>query len=144
MSKIFVPIDSSNLSEVIPEGDDIKYSTFCNVKAVAGNTTIKWKSYVLATKSGIALQTKLEPSKEKGKYIRYKARKKKMGLIAQFIPWEEFGTDINKPPRFGKNRLVHILNANAGALKRIYVNYKDTRGIEFGHFCRDLWLDKFV
>ena len=144
MSNIFVPIDSSNLSELIPEGDDIKYSTFCNVKAIAGNVTIKWKSYVLATKSGIAIQNKLEPSKEKGKYIKYKARKKKDGLIAQFIPWEDFGTDINKPPRFAKNRIQRTLNADGGVLKRIYLNFKDTRGSEFGHFCRDLWLDRFM
>ncbi len=144
MSNIYVPIDSSNLSEVIPGGDDILYSTLCNVKAVAYKVKIKWRSHVLATKSGIALQNKLEPKKEKGKYMKYKARKKKLGLIAEFHPWEEFGRDINKPPRFTKNSIVYTLNADAGKLKRIYIFYKDRDGQLFGHFCRDLWLDKLV
>lgn len=144
MSNILIPINSSSLSELIPEGDDILYSTLCSVKALAGNVTIKWQTHVLATKSGFASQTKLEPKKEKGKFIKYRARKKKEGLITQFLPWEEFGTDINKPPSFAKNRVIHTLNADAGVLKRIYVNYKDIKGKEFGHFCRDLWLDKLM
>jgi hypothetical protein len=140
MSKIFVPIDSSNLSELIPEGDDVIYSGYCNVRIVAGKAKIKWKSHVLATKSGFAAFTNIAPSKDKGKYIRYKERKKKEGMIAQFIPWEEFGTDINMPP-FSKNAASYTLNRDASKFKRIYVVHKDPNYKGFGHFCRDLWLD---
>jgi hypothetical protein len=139
-----VPIDSSNLSEIIPEGDDIKYSTLCNVRVAAGQSTIKWKSYVIVTNSGVAFQNKLDEHKDKGKYMRYKARKKKMGLVSEFVPWEEFGTNVEKPPRFAKNRIVKVLNKDAGVLKRIYINLKDTKGTGFGHFCRDLWMDKLM
>lgn len=81
MSKILAPIDSSNLSELIPEGDDIKFSTQCDVRArqgtTIGSTIAKWKSFVLATASGIALQNRLELNQYKDKHLRYKVRKKK-------------------------------------------------------------------
>jgi len=148
MSKIYAPIDSSNLSELIPEGEDVKYSTQCDVRArqgtMIGSTAAKWKSFVLATTSGIALQNRIEKKKDKGKYIHYKVRKKKMGLIAEFIPWEEFGTDIDKGPPFRRNRIALVLNAKQGVTKRIYLIFKDRLGFEFGHICRDLWLEKLM
>ncbi|MCK4286033.1 MAG: hypothetical protein KAX18_07510 [Candidatus Lokiarchaeota archaeon] len=148
MSKILAPIDSSNLSELIPEGDDIKFSTQCDVRArqgtTIGSTIAKWKSFVLATASGIALQNRLELNQYKDKHLRYKVRKKKMGLVAEFVPWEEFGTDINKGPPFGRNRIVLVINAKYGVTKRFYIIFKDRIGYGFGHFCRDLWLDKLM
>ncbi len=144
MSNIFVPIDSSNLSELIPEGDDILYSEYCNVQSRGSAIVLKWKSHVLATKSGFAAFTRIEPSKDKGKYILYKERKKKEGMIAQFIPWEDFGTDINKPS-FAKNHVKVILNKDSSLFRhKIYVWYKDPNSRGFGHFCRDLWFDKVM
>lgn len=144
MSNILTPIDSSDLSELIPEGDDVKYSTFCNVRAQAFNVNYKWKTHVLVTISGVAIQNKLEPYKDKGKYIKYRPRKKKEGLLSQFIPWEEFGTDVNKSPHFGKNKFMQILNKDSGLRARITITYKDTIGSELGNLCRDLWLDKLM
>ena len=67
-----------------------------------------------------------------------------MGLVAEFVPWEEFGTDIDKGPPFGRNRIVLVINAKYGVTKRFYIIFKDRIGYGFGHFCRDLWLDKLM
>ena len=144
MSNIYAPIDSSNLSELIPEGDDILNSTLCKVQVTSRSVGIKWQCHVLVTTSGFASYTKLEPYTTRAGKTKYKKRKKKLGLIAQFIRWEELGTNIEKPPPFNKKRITYILNPQDSVLRRVIVSYKDLKGEGFGHFCRDLWLDKIM
>lgn len=148
MSNIYEPIDSSNLSEVLPQGDDVLFSTMTKVVCSSGGSSIKWKSHVIASTSGIAYQSKLDPHKDKGNWVRYKVRKKKMGLVAEFVPWEEFGTDVDNPPKaqggFRKNSIVIILNKDAGMLKRVYVNFKDENKAGLGDFCLNYWMEKFM
>ena len=87
MSNIIVPIDVSNLSEAIPEGEDVIYSCFCRVAFFfkAGNDNKGWDSHFLATKNGIAINLSLNenlalPERAKRKY------NKKMSL-PQYIKW---------------------------------------------------------
>jgi len=143
MSNIYTPIDSSGLIRMIPEGDDILYSTLCKVQVISRNVRIKWQCHVLVTKSGFASYTKLEPYTTRTGKEKYKVRKKKLGMIAQFIRWEELGTNIEKPP-FSKNEIKHPLNPQASKLSSTYVFYKGLNAKGFGHFCRDLWLDKIM
>lgn len=75
MSNIYVPIDFTNLSEVIPEGDDILYSTICRVEVVglALKPKRKHKAHVLITDSGYAITNSL----------------RKSNLELNFYPWSE-------------------------------------------------------
>ncbi|MFX1411625.1 MAG: hypothetical protein ACFFA6_14830 [Promethearchaeota archaeon] len=58
MSDIYVPIDYSEVKNVIPPGEDIVYSTLCkvtnNISSIGGSTTQKWISHVLITTKGVA------------------------------------------------------------------------------------------
>ena len=54
MSDEFIPIDSSNLPDIIPEHEDILYSTLC--KGTFEKDSIlrkKWKTHLLMTYSGL-------------------------------------------------------------------------------------------
>lgn len=54
ISNIYIPINYSNLSKILPEGYEIIYSTLCKARKNIGIKTIKWISHVLITKLGIA------------------------------------------------------------------------------------------
>ena len=58
---IYVPIDYSNVKSVIPPGEDIVYSTLCNVTAGTPVYRRKWTSHVLITTDGIAYTTPSRP-----------------------------------------------------------------------------------
>lgn len=143
MSNIHVPIDTSNLSEIIPEGEDILYSTMCQIKAYGYNADKKWKSHVLVSKSGFASLSRLKPYETRAGSPRYEVSKKKEGLSLLFIRWEELSTNIERPP-FSKKAIVHVLNPEASPLRRTYASYKDLNAQGFGHYCRDLWLEKVM
>jgi len=64
MSDIYIPIDYTNLKEVIPLGQEIVYSTFAEIDLRGGNTYTgrgisqirsKWQTHVLFTKEGLAI-----------------------------------------------------------------------------------------
>ena len=54
MSDLYLPINYSNLSKLIPEGEDIIYSTLCEVKFFLGTYKHTWKSHVLITPNYVA------------------------------------------------------------------------------------------
>lgn len=70
MAEIYVPIDFSDIKNVIPPGEDIIYSTLCqgthSQNLGTKTKTWKWISHCLMTKNGVAytfpsLQKKKEP-----------------------------------------------------------------------------------
>ncbi len=54
MSDLFIPINFSNLSKLIPEGEEIIYSTLCEVKFFLLKKKYVWKSHVLFTPNYVA------------------------------------------------------------------------------------------
>jgi acyl-CoA-binding protein len=91
MPEGFIPIDYSNLKDVIPPGEDILYSTLCVAETVSGiNTPLvkdykkhTWKTHVLLTENGIAFTYPRD--------INYKKKELKNNPNLQdnhFIPWE--------------------------------------------------------
>lgn len=61
MADIYIPIDSSPAKNIIPPGEDIIYSTKCQIKSSGGvgspafkYPTKKWISHVLLTNKGLA------------------------------------------------------------------------------------------
>jgi hypothetical protein len=58
MSNIYIPIDHTNVKEVIPPGENIIYSTLCSAveRGGVGPTRYKkkYKSHILVTDKGIA------------------------------------------------------------------------------------------
>ncbi|MBN1214325.1 MAG: hypothetical protein JXA99_02675 [Candidatus Lokiarchaeota archaeon] len=54
MPDIYIPINYSNLFKLIPEGEDIIYSTLCEVKLFLGTYKHTWKSHVLITPNYVA------------------------------------------------------------------------------------------
>ncbi|KKM02424.1 hypothetical protein LCGC14_1784560 [marine sediment metagenome] len=131
MSTIYVPIDFTNLSEVIPEGDDILYSTICRVEiiGISYKQKRKHKSHVLITNSGFAITNSL----------------RKSNLELNFYPWN----NINYwKKRFFKNRFASVKYRTAGRLK-CKVSYDsrfedkasfNKRRSTFGIYCKELWL----
>jgi len=92
MPEGLVPIDYSNLRDVIPPGEDILYSTLCAAKTmnigidtvnVKNYKSYSWKTHALLTETGIAFTY---PKK-----INYKAKELKNNPNLQdnqFVPWE--------------------------------------------------------
>jgi len=80
MSDIYVPIDYSSLKSIIPSGEEILYSTLCNVRMMLsqGPKTIhyKWKTHVLITPNGIA-------------YFMPDTLNRKAPLLAKYSTWDE-------------------------------------------------------
>lgn len=74
MSNFYVPIDYSNLSEIIPEGEDIVYSSLVTIKGSSysgsGMSTSSYISHILMTTGGIAFTI---PRKRKNPELVYKA-----------------------------------------------------------------------
>ena len=69
MSNIYVPIDFSDLKNVIPEGQEILYSTYAEVKYTSPSENTgrglryfkgKWESHVLITAEGLALNIRFQ------------------------------------------------------------------------------------
>jgi len=85
MSFIFIPINYTNLSENIPEGEDILYSTLCNIHQKVFSGVVRWISHVLVSDSGLTYKIK-----QKRKYVN------------NFLPWDE----IKKIRRKGGGMLV--------------------------------------
>lgn len=60
MAEIYVPIDISDLKNVIPEGNDILYSTYAHIVekyvylSATKKATLKWNSHMLFTQDGFA------------------------------------------------------------------------------------------
>ncbi len=75
MSNIYVPIDFSEVGSVVPEGEDIVYSTICHVKQRGGTGPTSFKksynSHVVLTTNGIAFEVKRKVSKTQCLYIPY-------------------------------------------------------------------------
>jgi hypothetical protein len=65
---MYVPIDYSDVPSVVPEGEDIIYSTLCHVKERGG---INYNSHVVFTRNGIAFERKRKFSKNEFIYEPY-------------------------------------------------------------------------
>ncbi|MFX1493572.1 MAG: hypothetical protein ACFFBZ_04755 [Promethearchaeota archaeon] len=64
MAEIYVPIDYSNLKEILPVGDDIIYSTLCKAYHTDAGSLIIWKTHLLMTEKGIAFSKPGEKKKK--------------------------------------------------------------------------------
>lgn len=143
MSNLYVPIDYSQLSEVIPEGEDILYSTLSSaqlINAMGGKTN--WDTHILITKSGFAAFSRVEKYLTKKGKARYNLIKKKK-KIATFYPWKGSGL---KKITFKKKKIIVVLS------KVNFIHYEakidknfessnsfKQRSKEFGTFCQKLW-----
>jgi len=135
MTNIHVPIDSSNITSLIPEGEDILYSTMCKVtlRLATGGKAAKWNSHVLVSQSGFASQTRLEPYVTKKGKNRLKIRKKKEPLLPTFTEWKTMKGQGLKQIPFTKQKILIVLNPMQ------FIHYKDTLNTGLGEFCRNLW-----
>lgn len=136
MTNIHVPIDS-NLSVVIPQGEDILYSVNCEAELKGMGKNPKWKTQVLITKSGFASFTRMEKIVTETGKTKFKIRKKSLGMQATFTSWVELGlgASVKKTP-FTKNRIIHVLS------NLRWIHYVDEYGTKAGDFCRNLWRDQ--
>lgn len=131
MSDLYVPIDYSNVSEVVPEGDDILYSTFCKVIRTTSGGTAKTKTHAVITQSGIAFCS---------------MTKKKNQSELTFLKWDE----LKKVRGYmGSTQLLWgrgaYRNVRVGVLRDPEYESKDSfkdRQKKFLTFCKDLWSKK--
>ena len=83
LSNNYVPIDISDLSKVISEGEDIIYSSLCKAEGtyIANNKKYFWESHLLMTKKGVYFKIPLE--------IRYSKKQIKNlnPKLEVFVPW---------------------------------------------------------
>lgn len=149
MSNLYVPIDYSQLSEVIPEGEDILYSTlgFAQLISAMGGK-IKWNTHILITKSGFAAFSRVEKYLTKKGKEKYNIIKKKK-TIATFYPWHELKGSGLKTTPFTKKKVIVVLS------KVNFIHYEakidknfessnsfNQRSKEFGTFCQKLWEER--
>ncbi len=129
MSNIFIPIEYSNVSEVVPKGDDILYSTLCEMyKLQVGGSHKKWESQVLLTQSGCAFNGP-------------KKRKKTELLFLKWTGLRKIRTTLSKnlALRYGRGGYGEIrLNVMRDPE---YESEEDflKRKNNFPNFCRELW-----
>jgi len=134
MSNIHIPIEETNLLEVVPEGEEILYSVNCRAEFIRRGKNKKWLTPVLVTKTGFASFTRLKKFFNENGEIEYVLRDKKQGLIPTFTPWVDLGLGISKKKTpFVKNRIVHVISNFK------WLHYIDLQKTKLGDFCRDLW-----
>jgi len=131
MSNLYVPIDYSNVSEAVPAGDDILYSTLCKVFKVVGLQAVRVKMHAVITQSGIALR-------------RMKKMKKGTPI---FIKWSKI-KNVRLTP-YGRVLMKWGLSGYARIrLKLLRVPEYESRQsfsdrkAKFLMFCREVWLKK--
>ena len=83
MSNIYVPIDSSDLSKAIPEGEDIIYSSLCRGEGsfVSFDKKFYWDSHLLMTKKGLYFFVPLDARFSKKQIAKLDPKPE------VFIPW---------------------------------------------------------
>ncbi|MHA1241986.1 MAG: hypothetical protein ACTSQU_14565 [Promethearchaeota archaeon] len=83
MSEIYYPIDSTNLKNIIPIGQDIIYSTLCKGFAKESEEKkYRWKSHVLMTNEGVAFLIPLKVN-----YTKKELKDKTNLRVNFFRPW---------------------------------------------------------
>jgi hypothetical protein len=139
---LHVPIDISPLYQIIPKGEDILYSSICEVKhkykkpfdgRKTTTITTKWKSHLLISESGIAIQ------------IPQNTRKTVLFGLKNFMTWKEIETNREKTvlKQFHKD-LMKLYDTSVVRFATIKIVYdhryeskKDFYGRrnQFGKFC---------
>ena len=74
MSEIYVPIDSSDVKEVIPPGEDIIFSSLAKAHGYSGNSSVSWNTHVLFTSNGIAFKRPEDFGRKKSPMINIYAQ----------------------------------------------------------------------
>ncbi|MFX1275513.1 MAG: hypothetical protein ACFFBP_06560 [Promethearchaeota archaeon] len=78
MSNIYLPINASDVKDVIPIGEDIIYSTLALGYEYLGNREARWSTQLLITPNGIAFKVRSDS-----------------GLVNRYYYWHEIQTIIN-------------------------------------------------
>ncbi len=129
MSNIYVPKDYSILTKVLPEGEEVLYSTICKIQATGHRIRgrKKWESHVLITKSGFAS-------------IMYNENNR---VSLKYIPWVDFSGE--EVALFSKNRIIYNpIEGITYLLEVVREKNCETkecfseRAEKFGEFCRKL------
>lgn len=105
MSNIFIPIDSSDLSKVIPEGEDIIYSSLCKGEgtAIADNKKYFWNSHLLMTNRGIYFTIPLNARYSKKQITKLDPK------LEVFAPWYNISKIVSIKDMEGKgSKLVKM------------------------------------
>ncbi len=129
MSNFYVPIDYSNVSEVVPKGDDILYSTLCKIlRSRVGGGSIKWKSHVLITESGCAFSVPKRRKKTDLSFLKWTDLRNVRTTISEklLLRW---GVSA-----YSKIRLIAIRDPEYES-EEDFLKCKSN----FPNFCKELW-----
>ncbi len=132
MTQIYVPIDYTSITEVIPAGDDILYSTLtkCRILGVSAKQKRTHRAHLLVTQKGLAVSNSL----------------RKTNLKFDYYPWND-SKFWKKRRSFGKT-FISCHYRTAGFKKYKVVRdpqFEDKmsfrqRNTIFGKFCKNLYL----
>ncbi|MFW9936389.1 MAG: hypothetical protein ACFFD5_01990 [Candidatus Thorarchaeota archaeon] len=91
MSNIYVPIDSSDLSKSIPEGEDIIYSSLCKGEgtSVADNKKHFWNTHLLMTNKGLYFKIPLDARYSKKQIAKLDPK------LEVFAPWYNISSIVS-------------------------------------------------
>lgn len=123
ISNFYIPINFSDLSKIIPKGDNILYSTLCNAKRKFPEKK-EWNSHVLFTNSGIGYCIgSLEDDQTELK----------------FTTWIDIHD--SKAAQFKKKQIYFDSTWFSVIRDEAYESEKDfkTRAKSFGNFCQSLY-----
>ena len=131
MENLFVPKDYSSVSETVPEGDDVLYSTLCKVIKVESHTISTIKMHAVITQSGIGF---CPMNKEENK---------------PFLPFLKWDGITGVKSSFGKT----VLKWGWSDRKRIRIRvimdpeFESNESFlvrkrKFTKFCKDVWSKK--
>ena len=129
-SNFYVPINYTNLSETVPDGDDILYSTLCAVQVLQRFARVHtYIAHILLTKHGFAMTSSLRDK----------------DLVLTYIPWHD--SYVWKEVDFKPENMT----MKGEDYNYMYYPVRDTqyealesyqaRSRDFGFFIRDFWVN---
>ncbi|MFX0102238.1 MAG: hypothetical protein ACFFCS_21915 [Candidatus Hodarchaeota archaeon] len=99
MAEIYIPIDSTNLKDVIPPGEDILYSTMCQgtyaYRTLNQTISVKFNAHALLTTGGIAYTC----ANRGGQMQNYYEPWWRVFQVVKILKWRGFV--INRPDLIG-------------------------------------------
>ena len=122
-SNIYIPIEYSKLSEIIPEDDEILYSTLCSAKWERRGETKFWQTHVLITRTGLAYSKTEDNGQIKRKFYLWSK-----------MPDTPF-TKLKKQRIYFNNTWFTVIRDEKYESEEIF----NSRSKKFGDFCKEFF-----
>jgi len=120
---IYVPVDFSPVKQVIPQDEEIIYSTACIAKFSTGSSTKTFSSHLLITREGVAFTIP-----------------KRKQVVGSYVPWHEIFSVRSSKLCLTSLNILNLTNVKAYETKKKFKH----RALEFPIKIAPLFLEKKI